>query len=234
MDKKSKNRPIDQPNKEKPSSRQLLELGLKQFVQYLQVAWKSVLATLRAASKRLLSILTGVSLVGSFFAYTVLWPSLSLTTIPTNYESALSAKFLLSNDGWLSVYNLRIKCTFTTTEYEHQYNGPKMDSYSNASSKDHVGVFKGGDKLSDSCNFSLLEHFPPLKGVSGETLTLEDILTHATNAHLSVSISFKPWFQWPTKQVQFPFKMDIDRKNIYWVPEPLEHYESTIKDYLSK
>jgi hypothetical protein len=215
---KSKKKLVRQLNTPKTGPGQHQTSVLKKSVQYLQFV-----------PKRVGAVLTGLSLVSSLLAYSVLWPSLSLSNIQTNHQSILSTKFLLSNDGWFPVYNLRISCNFIVTEYKPDYNGPKLQQSATASNYDHVHTLKSNEKLSDSCEFSTLINMPKINGVSGLSLTPKEILAYATKAHLSVSMTFKPFFQWPIN-VQFPFKMDLDRDLFYWIPEPLEHYETAFKN----
>ena len=177
----------------------------------------------------LTTLWTIITAIASLLAYTIFVPSLSLTNGQTNHESVLSAKFLLSNDGlWFSVKNVAIRCTLTVTDYKPDYNGPKLQSSTNASSQANVHELKSKEKVSDSCQFAMIEGMPKVRGVSGISLTPKEILTYATKAHLAVSVTYTPFFQWPLEK-KFPFSMALDRELVYWTEEPLEHYESAMK-----
>lgn len=174
---------------------------------------------------------TIITAIASLLAYTVFVPSLSLTNSQTNHESVLSAKFLLSNDGlWFSVKNVRIRCTLTVTDYKPDYNGPKLESSTNTNFRADVRELKSEEKMLDSCHFAMLDGGPKIRGTSGVSLTQKDILTYATKAHLVMSVTYTPFFQWPLEK-NFPFSMHLDRELVYWTEEPLEHYESAIKQH---
>lgn len=175
-----------------------------------------------------------ISVAATLLAFTVIFPSVSLTNSQTNNESVLSAKFLLANDGlWFSVKDVKIGCTLTVTDYKKDYSGPKLQSHTNAIVPANVHELKSKEKISDSCQFSTLEGMPKINGVSGVSLTPKEILTYATQAHLLVSVTYTPFFKWPLEN-KFPFTMDLDQKSVYWTEEPLELYESAIKEHLDK
>ncbi len=172
------------------------------------------------------------TILATLLAFTVIYPSVSLTNSQTNNESVLSAKFLLANDGlWFSVKDVKITCVLTVTGYKNDYNGPKLDSHTNAIFPANVHELKSKEKISNSCEFPMLEGMPRINGVSGVSLTPKEILTYATKAHLLVSVTYTPFFQWPLEK-KFPFTMDLDGKSVYWTEEPLELYNSAVKEHL--
>lgn len=192
---------------------------------------KSTAQYVRSVLRQVVPIVAGLSLVGGLFAYSVLWPSLSLTNIQINNQSISSTMFLLTNDGWFPVCNVKISCNFIVTEYQRIYNGPKMESFSTVSFHAHVNTLKPSEHLPDSCQFGILESTLKINGVSGVSLTYKEILTYATKVHLFISIDFDPFFRWPLNK-SFPFRMDLGRGLTYWIPEPSEHYEAAMKEFL--